>query len=247
MTKKHSLTMLMMALALPASSLHAAVIYSDNFDDNTNTGWTYLDRSGGTAINTTTGGGPGSPSFSEQNGELQQTATNYSFPNPASGPQLGGIALSGSGSVSGSYTISVTMESLEPGNGFQDQVVVFGYVDEDNFHYVETIADGNANLFSIDAGTRTLIGSTGITFNHNPTMVDVIVDTTSGDVSINYGGAGITSLATGQTIAAGLNGIGSNNDAWAIDNYSIDQTPIPEPGSLVLLGLSGLTILRRRR
>ncbi|MFI4861338.1 MAG: PEP-CTERM sorting domain-containing protein [Phycisphaerales bacterium JB063] len=32
-----------------------------------------------------------------------------------------------------------------------------------------------------------------------------------------------------------------------VDNLSFGQTDVPEPGSLALLGLGGLAILRRRR
>ena len=120
------------ALALTVTSVDAAVLYSDNFDDNTNTGWTYIDRSGGTAIVTGIGGGPGAPAFAEQNQRLEQTVTNYSFPNGAEpngagGPQIGALALSGAGVVGDHYSISVDMISLEDGNGFQDQDIVFGY------------------------------------------------------------------------------------------------------------------------
>ena len=233
-----------LSLGLAIAPAHAAVIYSDDFDDNTNTGWTYLDRSGGTAIVTTTGGSGTSPAFAEQNGQLEQTVANYTFPNGTGGAQLGSLALSGSGIVSGAYSISLTMDSLENTNSFQDQVVVFGYVDEDNFHYVETIPN-SVTLWGIAAGVRTNLGSAVNTFSHAATSVVVSIDTAAGDVSINYGGGGDIALATGQTLAAGLNGVGSNNDAFAIDNYSIDQ--IPEPTSLTLLSIASLLAFRRRR
>ena len=249
MKKFQSLTLGALALALPS---HAAVVYSDNFDDNSNSGWIYLDRSGGTAIVTNTGGSGTSPSFSEQNGRLEQTVTNYTFPNGVlpngdGGPQLGSMALSGSGVIGGSYTISLGMDSLEEGNGFQDQVVVFGYVDEDNFFYIETIPDRVA-LFGVTSGVRTQLGiNSSVTFSHAPTDVDVFVDTAAGNVSVDYGGAGLTSLATGQAITAGLNGVGSNNDAFAIENFSIDQQQIPEPSSLALIATAGITLVRRKR
>ena len=59
------------AACVVGSAASAAVVYSDDFNDNTNTGWTYLDRSGGTAIVTGVGGGPGAPSFVEQNGQTR--------------------------------------------------------------------------------------------------------------------------------------------------------------------------------
>ena len=227
--KEYPLTLSALALVLPSQ---AAAIYSDNFDDNINTGWTYHDRSGGTAIVTATGGSGTSPSFAEQNGQLEQTVTNYTFPNGTGGPQLGGIALSGSGIIGGTYTISVALDSLEAGNNFQDQVVVFGYVDEDNFSYIETIPD-RVDFHQVVAGVRTQLGvNNSVTFSHDPTNVDVLVDTVAGDVSVNFGGAGLVSLATGQTLSPGLNGVGSNNDAFAIDDFSITSITPAAPTTL---------------
>lgn len=219
-------------LALAASvgfslTAYGQIIYSDDFNDNTNSGWTYLDRSGGTTLVPTTGGGPGSPLFAEQNMRLEQTVDNYSFPQGTGGPQVGGIALSGSGVVSDNYTISLDIDSLEEGNEFQDTDIVFGYSDEDNFFYVETLAGGSASLYSIVDGVRTNLGGTGITFSHDPIAVLVSINTSAGDVSIDYGGTGLISLAAGATLTGGLNGVGGNNDAYAIDNFVVTQIAGP--------------------
>ena len=87
-------------------------------------------------------GGPGAPSFSEQAGQLVQASTNYSYPSFSqinSGAALGGIALVENGLFGGAFEISVDFTSLEPWNSFQDHAVVFSYIDEDNFSYVEAL------------------------------------------------------------------------------------------------------------
>ncbi|MCH7226812.1 hypothetical protein [Haloferula sp. A504] len=221
--------------ALMLAATAGAQIYSDNFDDNTNTGWTYLDRSGGTTLMTTTGGSGTSPSFAEQNQQLEQTVANYTFPIDAlnSIPSIGGIALSGSGVVTTShYAITVVFESLEPGNNNQDHWIVFAYEDEDNFIGATVLGNNLLRLFQIVDGESTLVydGVGDITFSHDPTPITVEVNTASGAVWASYGAGPKVLLATGLTIPNGQNGVGSNNDAYTIDNYSIvEVTDITAP------------------
>lgn len=65
-------------------------------------------------------------------------------------------------------------------------------------------------------------------------------------------GTGVTSTATGaaigQELIVGLGSAaeGGDNDIW-FDNFTADASPVPEPGSLALIGLGGLALLRRRR
>ncbi|MGI9429099.1 MAG: hypothetical protein ACR2NM_10605, partial [Bythopirellula sp.] len=209
-----------------AMPLHAQVFF-DDFNDNSNTGWTYLDRSAGTTLAPTIGG-TGAPTptaglFAEQNQQLEQTVTNYTFPDNG-GPSLGGIAL-----APGTYegpTLLLDMTSLEPGNGFQDQDIVFGYQDEDNFFYVETIASGGMNLFSVVDGVRAGRGGGGITFLDTATSVQLEHNGIIGNVKVTYdvGGAATVIDVTDPVFqlsgAFGV-GVGSNNDAFAIDNFTV--------------------------
>lgn len=243
MFKKHTFALAAFAMA---NSAQAATIYSDNFDDNTITGWTFLDRNGATEI--------ANASWSEANGALSQTVDNYDFIRDTSNdPALGTLALSGSGILGGGYTISLTMDSLENANNFQDQVVVFGYEDADNFNYLEFVNGNNtgarrAALHTVIAGERTNRDFENIIFSQDAIDVSLVIDSAAGEVSVTYNGTALPTLDAGGTLtfADGLNGVGSNNDAFAIDDFQIEQA-IPEPSSVALLSIAGLSLLRRRR
>ncbi|XAL99058.1 PEP-CTERM sorting domain-containing protein [Phycisphaeraceae bacterium D3-23] len=53
--------------------------------------------------------------------------------------------------------------------------------------------------------------------------------------------------AVGNTLFARLESNSAQGEFSRVDNIYIDVSPVPEPGSLALLGLGGLTLLRRRR
>lgn len=65
-------------------------------------------------------------------------------------------------------------------------------------------------------------------------------------------GTGVTSSAAGAAIGRelvvgfGSGAEGGANDIW-FDALTADASPVPEPGSLALIGLGGLALLRRRR
>lgn len=86
----------------------------------------------------------------------------------------------------------------------------------------------------------------------------------SGQLSIDdtlyQGGTGGTALqsqsvATTSVLVQSFDGLafGVRNSGTSLDptaditNVSVDFTPVPEPGTLGLIGLTGLTLLRRRR
>ena len=205
--------------ALLSSFSHAQmVIFSDDFEDNTVTGWTFQDRNGEEEI--------ANANWVEQNGRLEQLTANYDFSRGANDrPALGTIALAPT-QVGGHYEITTTFTSLEPGNVFQDQDFVFGYVDEDNFLILETYADTNLlALYQVVDGDRIFVASdrNTITFSHESTPVTLRHDSTAGLVTVTYGDTEPIEFTDPAFIIEGDHSVGvaSNNDAFTIDDFTI--------------------------
>ena len=209
--------------SLLSGGVKAQVILSDNFDDEVNTGWTYLNRNGAEEI--------ADAMWVETGGRLEQQTDNYDFPRDTTvnDPVLGAIALAPQ-SVGGHYKLSAVFTSLEPGNGFQDQDFVFGYVDADNFFLLETINSGGLNVFTVVDGDRTTVDRAALTFNESATTVTLEHNAETGDVIVTYGAEAPVSFNDPAFIRSGANrvGVGSNNDAFAIDDFSINQITVTE-------------------
>lgn len=204
---------------LLSSTSHAQVVtFFDDFDDNIVTGWTFLDRNGEEEI--------ANAEWVEANERLEQLTPNYDFSaGPNGRPSLGTIALAPT-QAGGQYEISVIFTSLEPDNNFQDQSIIFGYVDEDNFLIVETFADTNTiTLFQVVEGNRTVIGADvqSITFNHESTLVTLRHDAVDGIVTVTYGDDEPLEYTDPDLIFEDERsvGVGSNNDAFTIDEFTI--------------------------
>lgn len=195
----------------------AQVIFSDDFDDQSNTGWSYFNRNGAEEIDDAV--------WVETGGRLEQQTPDYDFPrdNNVNDPVLGSIALAPQ-SVGGHYSLSAEFTSLEPGNGFQDQDFVFGYIDADNFFIMESIPSG-LNVFNVVDGDRVTIGTAGIAFSHDATTVVLEHNAETGEIIITYGDAEPTIYQDPVFIREGVHrvGVGSNNDAFAIDDFTITQ------------------------
>ncbi|XAL99502.1 PEP-CTERM sorting domain-containing protein [Phycisphaeraceae bacterium D3-23] len=101
-----------------------------------------------------------------------------------------------------------------------------------------TLDEDDAEIRLVDASNGNILASS--IFNTGA----LTADDTFTDVSIVYNaGAGVD----GNGIRIELAAIGATAGSRAhYDNVRLDEA-IPEPGSLALLGLGGLTLLRRRR
>jgi hypothetical protein len=116
--------------------------------------------------------------------------------------------------------------------------------------YAYTIQAGEAGIISIADSSLVNFGNT----NGNGIDLDVYVNDTliaarsidgfNSFTATDFDGS-LGTLSVGDTVyvTVGHNG-NSGNDAFVID-YSLEV--VPEPGSLALLGLGGLIMLRRRR
>ena len=206
------------AALIPSLSHAQTAIFSDDFDDNTITGWTFLDRNGEEEI--------ANANWVEQNGNLEQLTANYDFRRGKNNrPTLGTLALAPT-QVGGHYEISATFTSLEPGNIFQDQDFVFGYDDEDNFFLLEALAENNRlSLYQVIDGERIIVREipNAITFSDESTLVTLRHNATTGLVTVNYGDDEPVEFIDPALIITGTHsvGVGSNNDAFTIDDFTI--------------------------
>ena len=127
--------------------------------------------------------------------------------------------------------------------------------DGDNWGYMV-----NGGLSQALSGFSAGVGDTiTVTF-------DALVNNGTTDLAVNFAGIGVQSVPNGDLNAATATNVSldfivtsaistgdltfQNNGAGSqvrIDSVSVEHTPVPEPGSLALLGLGGLAMLRRRR
>jgi hypothetical protein len=189
---------------------------------------------------------------------LEQTSTNYDFPTYGTTPGLGSLALSPLVSAGGQYTVSLSMDTLESGADNEDYSVAFGYQDQDNFFYVafvESSGTDTARLQQISGATNTVLDTETFDFVAGEVPVVLNIDSAAGTVDVTYNSITIATLDAGGPISSGMIGVGSNNDAFAIDNFQVqgdNVALIPEPASVAIwsllwLGLAGFGYFRVRR
>lgn len=79
-----------------------------------------------------------------------------------------------------------------------------------------------------------------IQLGYHPTAPDSIYRDVA--VSFEAPGAASLSLKFGANLMQGI-----SDESWGLDNVRVESQIIPTPGAIALLGLAGLTLVRRRR
>ncbi len=153
-------------------------------------------------------------------------ATGGDLPGTASGPQLGFIAING-GTI-GTLTYSGSSLGLfVPGRTYTLTVAIGNRADyaEEPLHSIALLADGAPVATSLPA---------------------VVPDGTFADISVSY-----TALAGDSGRAIGIELIGARNSVYTANvqaNFdNVRLSSVPEPSSVLLLGLGGLLFARRRK
>jgi len=130
-------------------------------------------------------------------------------------------------------------DSLDGGCCAPDQLDL--YIDHSPFaSYTYNQVQGT--VIDIDGGT---VLFDKVQYDNNIFYTDVIVDMT-GDPTLKFPHS--ASTLTVSWIASGAGWQGSNDEAYGIDNLSIELSGVPEPSCLMLLALGtfGATAIRRR-
>ncbi len=134
-----------------------------------------------------------------------------------------------------------------------------GFIDVTNLSVVDTTT-GSINLFSspsvvsvspwvitpASTGSDYYYITNGIAFGATGGIPDVLsqfISTNAGDTyNITFTAVGNTGLTN-----YGPMGVGSSSDIQVGTDFGVATTSVPEPGSLALMGIAGLGLLRFRR
>jgi hypothetical protein len=131
--------------------------------------------------------------------------------------------------------------------GATNQRWIFSFAQTLSFDGIQLIDEvTNTSRDSMYITSSAWIGNT-VTNGTNWTFDSVTGTITTGDVpysstAYDFTGAGLANITSGTSITIGFAG---GNGGTGIESFTV--SPIPEPGSVALIGLAGLSLLLRRR
>lgn len=238
-------------LLITVSSLHGAVVFTDDFESPVaNTTYTLTNTSG--AANTTKWVRSTTGFNASRNGIVREDRVGETFVDPV-GNQAYGFRYSSNTGVTTSFGSIATLAAGQTYTVSFD-VMQDNYSGQNYGNYAAYLVlfDGastrNATQNFINNTVGILDRATGVATS-NWTNISFVW--TVGDIIVdNNGAAAGTSSAWNNSLIGhdvALRFAGQGNGA-VIDNVSIDlyTPPIPEPKSMMIIGISGLLLLLRR-
>ncbi|MEM9416225.1 MAG: PEP-CTERM sorting domain-containing protein [Planctomycetota bacterium] len=243
-----TLTSLAALAALTAGGANADVIFSEDFTGFTGSGFASAPAAGQLDSDTfrATGLSDGSGSFGGNH-----TSGDFARGSSAGGIGTGGIYAFDIGGGDVALGVQPGGSDFTPGT-IQVQFAYSGIglvslqVDFDIAVYNDQARGNSFELTSIDvAGNEILGAAVGLTSaesaDGSPAWAVFAQSTGSIATTVNNGDV-ITLTFTGDDDSGG-----GSRDEFALDDIEVSGVLTPEPGSLALLGLSGLMVARRRR
>ena len=251
MEMKKTLLTALTGLAFAAGTAQAeTIIYQDDFDNNIEGTPTTGDLNG-TTPDTTTGGN----TWLADTNALRNWEADGSIDNGANSANNNGYAFLPFSPEAGKiYTLSIDM-NMTSGEWF-----ALGFMSTNNTtsggFYNESTGDGSPWMLLRASGAAgssfagPITGSQQDLPSRDGNTASIVLDTTGTDwvATFKNGSASISHTYTGTDISDDINYVGFGRHTTTIgsvDNFSL--TVVPEPGSLALMGLGGLCLLKRRR
>lgn len=122
------------------------------------------------------------------------------------------------------YDLTVVLGAVTPTPGDADYTFALGYIDNNTF---VAVATDNDSVTGADLGGE-------VQGDGSNTSTDAL--TYVADASV-----------AGQDIVVRIGRTGGDGRWFGFDAVTLNETPVPEPGSLALVALGSLVVLRRRR
>lgn len=182
--------------------------------------------------------------FTTSGGSWVVSGGRYVLSNPASGVTAGvleNISMHDT-SVSGDFTLTVTVNITGTTSAWNDTAIIFGYQDNDNYYYVSLNESNNGTakgVFKVASGSPTeLVDITTTIASDTDYNVEVLRSGSSIVVLLDSSQIAST---TDSTFTSGQVGIGSYNDAGTFDDLSVSVNDTEAPTTPTGLSSSNVT------